>query len=130
MARNFCLLVFVLTCTFASEDFWFSYKVTTQNHIMTSEERNISPVMLYDRGLQKVFLCKIQNTKLAYQTKQEFLNASFDMLLDCFYVSNSRVAFYSDVETKGILEENELTILPTKFTVDFKDEFANIYLLR
>ncbi len=130
MARNFCLLALICSTLFASENFWFSYKITTQNHIITSEERNISPVMMVDKNVQKEFLCRLVNIKTKEQTSQDFLNEKYEDLLECFYPSNSRIAFYSNIELKGVLEENELTILPTKFTVDFKDEFANIYLLR
>jgi predicted transglutaminase-like cysteine proteinase len=130
VARNFCLLAFIFSLSSASENFWFSYKITTQNQIMTSEERNISPSMVYKKNEKREFLCKIKAVKTTEETPQDFLNAHYEKLLECFYVSNSRVNSYSDFELKGMLEQSELTILPIKFTVDFKDEFANIYLLR
>ncbi|MBE0492564.1 MAG: hypothetical protein IBX44_10010 [Sulfurospirillum sp.] len=130
MARNLCLLVCAATATLASESFWFSYQITTTNQIMTSEERNISPAMMQQNSLKQYYLCKIPNTKKPLQTSLDFLNNTYETLLECFYPEKSRIAFYSQIQTQGMLEENELTILPQRFTVDFKDEFAIINTLK
>ena len=76
------------------------------------------------------FFCKIDVKKKNTQSIEHFLNENFDKLLDCFYPMSSKVTNYTLIETKGMLERTVLTIIPTKFTVDFKDDFANINILR
>lgn len=75
-------------------------------------------------------LCKIDTTKKESQSTIIFLNKYFDKLLTCFYPMSTQVHNKTLVELKGIDERSTLTITPTKFTVDFKDEFANINVLR
>lgn len=75
-------------------------------------------------------LCKIDAIKTKYQSIEHFLNQNFDKLLFCFYPMSTQVINKTLVESKGMDERSILTITPTKFTVDFKDEFANIIILR
>jgi hypothetical protein len=97
---------------------------------MTNEERNISPLMVYDENSKREFLCKIYKKKSLKDSTHSYLISNYEELLDCFYSSNSRLTSNLQSELKGMLAQSELTILPVKFTVDFKDDFANIYLLR
>ncbi len=75
-------------------------------------------------------LCKINTPKKKHQSTSHFLNEQFDQLLTCFYPMSTQVFNKTLVELKGVDESIILTIIPTKFTVDFKDEFANINVLR
>lgn len=76
------------------------------------------------------FLCKIDTSKKENQSTIVFLNKYFDELLPCFYPMSTKVHNKTFVELKGMVERSILIVTPTKFTVDFKDEFANINVLR
>jgi len=128
--RNFCLLIFFTCSLLANENFWFSYKVVTQNKIIVYEEKNISPLM-QDYKLSKFkSVCKINVTKKDHQSTIDFLNINFNNILICFYPMASQVINKTFVGLKALDERSVLTINPVKFTVDFKDEFANINILR
>jgi len=72
------------------------------------------------------FLCKLDAKKNQYQSTTNFLNTNYDKLLTCFYPFSSQIISQSLIETKGMVDLTVLTIIPIKFTVDFKDDFANI----
>lgn len=75
-------------------------------------------------------LCRIDAIKEEHQSTEKFLNQHFAKLLTCFYPMSTQVINKTLVELKGMDESSVLTITPTRFTVDFKDEFANINILR
>ncbi|HIP53921.1 MAG TPA: hypothetical protein EYH11_00400 [Sulfurimonas autotrophica] len=130
MARNFCLLI-IFTCSlFANENFWFSYKVAIDNKVIVYEERNISPLMQSADMKEYKYLCQLNIKKKQYQSTEHFLNENFERVLECFYHMNTKVVNHTLVETKGVIERTVLTIIPTKFTVDFKDDFANIKTIK
>lgn len=130
MERNFCLLIACSFSLLANENFWFSYRGVNENQQIVYEEKFISPHMDYTKKLQPEFLCQIDIKKEKYQSTYNYLSENFDKLFECFYPMSTRVNNIGYIETKGILERVEITILPTQFTVDFKDEFANISVLR
>lgn len=130
MARNLCLLIIFACSLAANEGFWFSYKVVTQNKILVFEERNISPQMQTVDTKKYNHLCLLDITKEQYQSTQYFLNENFYRLLKCFYPMKSIVVNHTLVELKGMIERTSLIITPTKFTVDFKDDFANIRTIK
>ena len=130
MARNFCLLI-IFTCSlFANENFWFSYKTAIDNKVIAYEERNISPQMQSVDLKEYKFLCRLNIKKKQYQSTEHFLNENFDRVLECFYSMSTKVVNHTLIETKGVIERTVLTIIPTKFTVDFKDDFANINTIK
>ena len=130
MARNFCLLI-IFTCSlFANENFWFSYKTAIDNKVIVYEERNISPLMQSADMKEYKYLCQLNIKKKQYQSTEHFLNENFERVLECFYHMNTKVVNHTLVETKGVIERTVLTIIPTKFTVDFKDDFANIKTIK
>lgn len=130
MARSFCLLILLVSELFCNEDFWFSYKITTGNNIITSQQSNISPVMVYKQTAEKSFLCQLKAKKNQSQSTYEFLQKNSSELIDCFYHTNVKILSFSQSELRGIKASDELIIIPIKFTVDFNKQFANIYLLR
>ncbi|MBL0687263.1 MAG: hypothetical protein JJV95_04175 [Sulfurospirillum sp.] len=126
MARNFWLLT-IFTCgLFGAESFWFSYKVATENRTVVYEERNISSLMQVVDVKKYKFLCQLDVSKKKYRSAEYFLNKNFDKLLECFYPMSTNVVNYTVIETKGIIEKTVLIIIPTKFIVEFKGQFANI----
>jgi len=130
VARNFCLLI-IFTCSlFANENFWFSYKTAIDNKVIVYEERNISPLMQSADMKEYKYLCQLNIKKKQYQSTEHFLNENFERVLECFYHMNTKVVNHTLVETKGVIERTVLTIIPTKFTVDFKDDFANIKTIK
>lgn len=131
MERNFCLLI-LLTCNlFANENFWFSYRVVTENKEIIFEERNISPLMEYSKESSVSHLCSVAIKKVnKYEPILDVLNKNYNKILPCFYPLSTKMTNRTYVENGGVLETTELIILPVKFTVDFNDQFANINLLR
>lgn len=79
---------------------------------------------------QYTHLCQVDILKKQYQSTQHYLNENFDKILSCFYHMNTQVVNHTLIETKGVIERTVLTITPTKFTVDFKDDFANIKTIK
>jgi len=75
-------------------------------------------------------LCQLGVKKKQYQSTSHYLNENFDDVLECFYSMSTKVVNYTLIETKGMIERTVLTIIPTKFTVDFKDDFANIKTIK
>lgn len=75
-------------------------------------------------------LCQLNVVKKQYQSTEHFLNEHFNKLLECFYPMSTQIINHTLVETKGVIETTVLTIIPTKFTVDFKDQFANIKAIK
>ena len=75
-------------------------------------------------------LCQLDVKKKKYQSTSHYLNENFDDVLECFYCMSTKVVNYTLIETKGMIERTVLTIIPTKFTVDFKDDFANIKTIK
>jgi hypothetical protein len=128
VARNFCILILLFSHIYASENFWFSYKITTQKNMATSQQRNISPVMVYKKDEVKKFLCRFFAKKSKGQSTYSFLKQHTSKLIDCFYNTDVKVISFTKSSLRSIQDSNELIIIPVKFTVDFKDEFANIYL--
>jgi len=75
-------------------------------------------------------LCQLKIKKKQFQSTEHFLNENFDKVLECFYSMSTTVVNHTLVETKGVIERTVLTIIPTKFTVVFKDDFANIKTIK
>jgi len=128
--RNLCLLILFTCSLFSYEDFWFSYKIVTENRVIVYEERNISPHMIETENRKKTFLCKVNIKRKKYQSTKHYLNKNFNKILPCFYPMGTKIVNKTLVEMKGIFERTEMIIIPTKFTVDFNDQFANISLLK
>lgn len=129
MARSFLVLISLVVTLFSSDVFWFSYKIVTENSVAIYEEKNITPLTLPYVG-ERVFLCNIDYINENNITKYRFLKANFDKILPCFYQSKSHLISWSDNRQKQSNDRVELVIAPTRFTVDFKDEFATISTIR
>jgi hypothetical protein len=127
--RNFCLLILFSLSLLGSESFWFSYRVATDNKMMVYEEKNISPLML-KTDAKIASTCRVKIKKKSNQATLEFLNKNFNKILPCFYPYSSKIQNKTLVELKGVKDKSVLTILPIQFTVDFKDQFANIFILK
>jgi hypothetical protein len=78
----------------------------------------------------KIFLCKVKEKKEKKETTYHYLNRNFNKILPCFYPMTTKITNKTLVELKGIIERTEFIIVPTEFTVDFNDQFANISLLK
>ena len=74
--------------------------------------------------------CRVKIPKKTDESTIHYLNRNFNKLLPCFYPYSSKIVNRTYLELKGIDERSVLTIAPVKFTVDFKDQFANINILK
>ena len=129
MARNFLVLISLTHTLFCSDVFWFSYKIVTVNSVAIYEEKNITPLSLPYIG-ESIFLCNIDFVNDKNISKHIFLQANFDKILPCFYQSKSHLISWTDNRQKQSNDRVELVIAPTRFTVDFKEEFATISTIR
>lgn len=75
-------------------------------------------------------LCSLKLKKQKHQSTHDFLNENFFKILPCFYKMNTQAINQTTVESKGVLEKSTIIINPVKFTVDFKDQFANINIVK
>lgn len=85
--------------------------------------------MTYKKGNYE-YVCTISQKKPQNQTTLKYLEENFNSLIECFYGSSSRVLAQGKMTENSIKDEVQLTVGPLRFTVDFKDESANISLLR
>ncbi|MFK5880862.1 MAG: hypothetical protein QM482_01500 [Sulfurospirillum sp.] len=129
MERNFLLLTLLLSLTCGSDTFWFSYRSVTLNKTLIYEQKHISPLTVPYSG-KSVSTCRIKIEDKKCNSKLNCLNLNFYKILPCFYKSTAKITSQSQVTLKGIKDETELIIVPTRFIVDFKDDFANITILK
>ena len=74
-------------------------------------------------------LCHINEKKAKKQSTYEYLGKNKEALLECFAKKNVQVYDVTREKSFQANSNTEVIIAPIRFTVDFKDEFANIYLL-
>ncbi len=129
MERNFLLLALFLSNLFGGDTFWFSYRSVTSNSALIFEQKNISPLSIPYIG-KKSFTCKVKISSEKYSSKLDKLNKNFYKILPCFYRVGAKVTSQSETTLKNIKDTIELIIVPTRFIVDFKDDFANISVLK
>ncbi len=129
MERNLLLLTLLSSLFFGSDTFWFSYRSVTRNHALVYEETNISPLTIPFDG-KKSSTCRVKIKKSNYNSPLKCLNENFYKILPCFYSSSVKVTSQSQSTLHDITDEVELVIVPTRFIVDFKDDFANITILK
>ncbi len=129
MERNFLLLTLLYGILLGGDTFWFSYRSVTLNHTLIYEEKNISSLTIPFDG-KKTSTCRVKIKKPAYNSSLKYLNDNFYKILPCFYSSVVKITSQSQSTLNGIRDEVELVIVPTRFIVDFKDDFANITILK
>jgi len=130
VARTFCLLIGLSTLLFGSEQFWFSYKSVTVNGVSIAEEKNLSPVMVYNQNDATRHLCTLELHNDGKMSNEAFLKKHFDDLIPCFYSLSSHVLAWNTKHQNSQNDRVELVIEPVRFTVVFKDEFATINTFR
>lgn len=129
MERNLLLLILFCKILLGSDTFWFSYRSVTLNHALIYEEKNISPLTIPFNG-KKSSTCRVKIKNSTHFSTLKQLNDNFFKILPCFYRSASKVTSQSQNTLDGMRDEVELIIVPTRFIVDFKDDFANIIILK
>ena len=129
MERNFLLLAILFSSVFGSDTFWFSYRSVTSNHALIFEEKNISALTIPYIG-KSTSTCRVKIQNESCNSVLECLNLNFYKILPCFYKTTIKVTSQTRVTLDGMKDETELIITPTRFIVDFKDDFANITILK
>ncbi len=129
MERNLLLLVIVLNSLIASDTFWFSYRSVTSNKALIYEEKDIAPLTVPYQGSISSN-CKVKISPKKYNSTLARLNKNFFKILPCFYGVGSKITSQSISTLNAINDTVELIIIPTRFIVDFKDDFANISILK
>lgn len=130
MERNLLLLV-LSTFLFGGDSFYYWAKITTKNSVVVRQEFSVSPIMNKEKltNNTKQFLCTIKQKKTNNQTSYDYLQKAQSQLFECFLGQNLKVYGYDDYKQKLMDTSTIFFIHPIRFTVDFKEDFANIYLL-
>ena len=76
-----------------------------------------------------LFTCKLKIKKDKNVSVLEVLNRNFYKILPCFYKVAVKVTAMSTNTLYNLKDEAEMIITPTRFIVEFKDDFANITVL-
>ena len=129
MERNLLLLVLLLSNLISSDTFWFSYRSVTSKKALICEQKNIAPLVVPYSG-KIASACKVKVSKKRYNSTLTRLNKNFFKILPCFYGVGSQITSQSTSALKDVDDVVELIIVPTRFIVDFKDDFANITILK
>ncbi|WP_169973311.1 MULTISPECIES: hypothetical protein [unclassified Campylobacter] len=129
MARNFCLLILIITNFFGSEEFILWAKISTKNHIVNYENFAISKAMVLT-GLEDEFLCEIDEEKDKKDSALEYLNLHKEKLFECFLSQKFKVQdFYTHSQNPqgiNLHTKTDTTLLPIRFTIKFKPNSAII----
>lgn len=129
MARNFCILILLISTLFGSEEFILWAKISTKNHIINYENLAISKAMVLT-NLQDEFLCEINEKKNEQNDALTYLNLHKDKLFECFVSYKFKVQdFYTHSQnSKGVNlhTKTDVTLLPIRFTIKFKPNSAII----
>ena len=126
MARVVCLLIVLFGQLFGSDAFIFSYKGITANQLLVYEEKNIASVMQNNEQNLPTKKCQLPLKYDFKSSKEGFLKNHFDLLLGCFYPQRTHMLSWGEHHAHIARDRVEFIVLPTRFTVDFKDEFATI----
>lgn len=80
-------------------------------------------------SVKEKYLCSLEAKKEKNETTQDYLIKHQNALFECLLKENVQV--FDDVSQTRYLAQTKthIKVLPVRFTVDFKDEFANITLL-
>jgi hypothetical protein len=127
--RNLFLLVAILSNLISSDAFWFSYRSVTSKKALIYEEKNIAPLSVPYVG-KISSTCKVKISTKKYNSTLTRLNKNFFKILPCFYGIGSKITSQSETTLNSVDDIVELIIVPTRFIVDFKDDFANISILK
>lgn len=129
MARNFCVLILLISTLFGSEEFIIWAKISTQNNIINYENLAVSKAMVLS-GLDDEFLCEIDEKKSEQDDAIGYLNLHKDKLFECFVSYKFKVEDYFKqyLNFKGVNlhTSTTLTLLPIRFTIKFKPNSAII----
>ena len=106
----------------------FSARISTDNHVLKSQELSLSPLMVPLENSLK-YVCQIKQKKEKNETAFTYLTRHKEALFECLL--GEKVYLYDDTIQSMLLAQTttHLKVLPARFTVEFKDEFANISLL-
>jgi len=127
--RNLLLLVVLSNTLIASDTFWFSYRSVTSKKVLIYEQKNIAPLSVPYVG-KISSTCRVKVSKKKYNSILTRLNKNFFKILPCFYGVGSQVTSQTTTTLKDVDDVVELIIIPTRFIVDFKDDFASISILK
>jgi hypothetical protein len=127
--RNLLLLIVLLGNLISSDTFWFSYRSVTSKKALIFEQKNIAPLSIPYTG-KISSTCKVKISKKKYDSVLTRLNKNFFKILPCFYGVGSQITAQSQTTLNSVDDTVELIIVPTRFIVDFKDDFANITILK
>ncbi len=129
MERNLLVLILFLNSIIGSDIFWFSYRSVTSNKTLIYEEKNISPLTNpYAKNISST--CRVKISRQKNSSTLDILNQNFYKILPCFYSGKVWVLSQTKSSIYSLKDEVELKIEPVKFIVDFKDDFANITILK
>ena len=146
MERIVCILIFAFAQLVAQNEFIFWAQLGNRDFILFHQNENISPAMTSTTLAFEEYACHIAYTgddllylqrttlgsmddKMPRELQLKFLNSHKDELMACFFGTQTKV--------KDVLQSHRfqgqsttfITMLPTRFRVEFHNDKAVIYKL-
>lgn len=107
-------------------DYYFTYKITSQNITITYEKLLIGKAMTKPEQKPNVFF-EIPNDKHA-KNEKEFVNEYTEDIVDFILQNSAEIKATSKIQNLNITETLTVRSSPTLVNVDFKEDFGIIGL--
>ena len=121
-------MIFLLSSLYGGEQFVFTARTVSKNHIVTYDNLSLSPLMRQrDRLLD--FSCDLMIKPSKRVDTYSFLLEHIDLIAECFLGENVRVYDYGEESFYLANYQTDTAVLPVYFTVDFKEDFVTLILL-
>ncbi|MDD3467353.1 MAG: hypothetical protein PHE67_09405 [Campylobacterales bacterium] len=107
-------------------DYYFTYKITSQNISISYESLQISKAMTKPEKKPYIFF-EIPNDKHV-KTEKDFVNEYSEEIVDLILQNSAEVKSISKIQSSTVFESATVRSSPTLVNVDFKEDFGIIGL--
>ncbi len=129
MERSFLLLI-CFCANLIGAEFIYSAHISTENHILSYQDFNISPIMTKQEHKKEIFSCTLNEPKPKKQSEYDYLLNHKEKLFDCFFSQKTRVNDSLITTLKGSHSNTQLFIVPLRFKPVFYKQKCEIYVLK
>ncbi|MDO4674168.1 hypothetical protein [Campylobacter sp.] len=145
MERIVCLLILLSLRLFAQDEFIFWAELSSKNYILFHQSQNLSIAMTRSEGFVDEYVCELGYTpedlrrlprtglglvdgSMSKMEKLAFLNSHKDALSECFISAKISVKDLIRTDLLEAQSETYVKILPLRFSVEFGENVATIFL--
>lgn len=115
----------MLSFLHGGEQFVFTARTVSKNHIVAYDNLTLSPLMR-ERKKEANVLCELMIKPPKNQDTYTFLKEHIEMLAHCFIGKKTRVYDYGEEDLHVSMYQTDTMVLPVYFTVDFKEDFVTL----